>query len=154
MKPLVAGIFTATTKGDPMLESTRLLAVIGLGLFMDRYATNQGTYSKNGKNPRQITLIHSDCLAEGNKLVREPYTAAEARRNLLVDGNVDPLQLIGNNFSVEPVRLRGVEECLPCRIPSRMRRKDDFVKAFAGKGGLRAEVLSTGFISLRDELLW
>jgi MOSC domain-containing protein YiiM len=154
LKPLVTGIFTAPTKGAPMVESARIMAVIGLGLFMDRYATGQGTYSKSGKNPRQITLIHSDCLAEGNKLVREPYTAAETRRNLLVEGNVDLLQLIGKDFFVGPVRMRGVEECLPCKIPSRMYRKDDFVKAFAGKGGIRAEVLSTGFVSLRDELHW
>jgi MOSC domain-containing protein YiiM len=149
----VTGIFTASAKGMPMVEVTQILAVIGVGLFLDRYATNQGTYSSKGRNNRQITLIHSAAIAEANRLVRKPYLASETRRNLLVEGEIDLVELIGHDFQVGSVRLHGTEECLPCKIPSRLYGKDDFVKAFAGKGGIRAEVLSTGLIHLNDEII-
>ena len=151
--PRVCGIATAEVKGMPMVPRDRIQAVIGLGLFMDRYATRRGTYSGTNSAARQVTLIHAACIAAANNLVSKPYTFLETRRNLLIDGDINLLDLIGEQFSVGPVRMRGTEECLPCSIPSRMARKDDFVKYFAGRSGIRAEVLTTGFIQLRDELV-
>jgi MOSC domain-containing protein YiiM len=136
----------------PMAESTRILAIIGLGLFMDRYATCQGTYSGKLGNSRQITLIHQGSIDEANALLRVPYTVEETRRNLLIDGDIDLLELIGKDFLVGPVLMRGTEECLPCKIPSQMTGKENFVNAFVGKGGIRAELLSTGYISVNDKL--
>ena len=71
--PSVTGIFTASAEGMPMVQTNSVLAVIGLGLFMDRYATHRGTYSSSGVNRRQITLMHAGSLAEANRLAPVPY---------------------------------------------------------------------------------
>ena len=58
--------------------------------------------------------------------------------------------LLGHEFRIGAVRLRGSEPTLPCRIPSAVAGKTDYAEAYHGRGGIRAEVLSNGIISIGD----
>jgi MOSC domain-containing protein YiiM len=78
-----------------------------------------------------------------------PFEADETRRNIVVKG-ADVYALIGREFRIGDVRLCGIEPTRPCNIPSAAANKAGFKEAFSARGGVRAEILSNGIISLGD----
>ena len=75
----------------------------------------------------------------------------ETRRNIVTEG-VDVNSLLGREFQVGTVRMRGAEPTRPCHRPSALVQKTGFAEAFAIRGGVRAEVLSDGTIYVGDLL--
>src|SRR5690242_4759960 len=71
-----------------------------------------------------------------------------SRRNLIVSG-VDLNQLIGREFTLQGVRFRGTCECKPCYWMNTAFAfgAEEFL---AGRGGLRARILSDGWLSVGD----
>lgn len=76
----------------------------------------------------------------------------ETRRNLIVN-NVDLGKLVGIEFMVGSVRMRGVEICTPCKWPEKLVHKRGFEQAFGDdRGGIRAEILTSGWIAVGDHI--
>jgi MOSC domain-containing protein YiiM len=155
----VVAIFVCPEKGQPMRAVQEVNAIAGVGLEGDRYATGKGTYSglpnrsDKTKYIRQVTIISKVAIDEANKLLAEPFSLSETRRNIVVDGDIDLLSLIGIEFKIGGVRFRGFEDCTPCKLPERMAGKQGFEQAFAKRGGLRAEILTDGLITVGSELI-
>ena len=125
-------------------------AIAGAGLDGDRYATGKGTFSGKRHNLRHVTLIGTDDIDEANAKLAVAFTPAETRRNIIVSGRIDLLGLIGREFMVGGVKMRGIEHSYPCELPPRLAKKSGFIEAFAGRGGLRAEILGSGPIRIGD----
>ena len=73
------------------------------------------------------------------------------RRNVIVEG-VNLNQLIGHEFTLDGVRLRGVKHCAPCRW------MNDGVAPgvlpfLHGRGGLRAQALRDGILRTGPAML-
>lgn len=149
---LVERIYVCPDKGLPMQEVSAVEAIAGQGLAGDRYALNRGTYSGKRHNRRHVTLISAAKIAEANAHAPNAFTAAETRRNIVLSGSIDLLSLIGREFSLGESRMLGVEECVPCKIPSQLTGKPNFFEAFTSRGGLRAEILCGGRIAVGDSL--
>ena len=135
-----------------MEERTQARALAGSGLAGDRYATNQGTFSRS-QILRHVSLIAREAIEEANRDLVErglaPFGVHETRRNIITEG-VDVNSLLGREFRVGDVRMRGTEPTRPCYRPSALVQKAGFAEAFAGCGGVRAEVLSNGIICVGD----
>jgi MOSC domain-containing protein YiiM len=61
--------------------------------------------------------------------------------------------LVGKTFQIGTVKLKGVELCEPCAtlgsaLENESIKNADVVKAFVHKGGLRADVLTSGSIKV------
>jgi hypothetical protein len=150
---LVIGIFICPTKGKPMVGVPTIKALVGRGLEGDRYALGTGAWSNSKREViRHVSLISAEAIAQSNSKLKEPFDTAETRRNILTKG-IDLNALVGKEFSVGNVRMRGVELCDPCERPSLIANKKDFNSAFKGRGGLRAEILSDGTISLGNTII-
>jgi MOSC domain-containing protein YiiM len=79
------------------------------------------------------------------------------RRNLVTQG-VRLNDLAGETFKIGQVICRGIELCEPCNVmarhfPDTSLSQPDIIRAFAGKGGIRAEVLTDGVVKLEDEIV-
>jgi MOSC domain-containing protein YiiM len=112
------------------------------GLAGDRRAERAG-----GK--RQITLVQLEHLPVIAALCgRERVMPEQLRRNLVVSG-VNLLALHDRSFLVGEVLLRGTGYCQPC---SRMEESlgPGGYNAMRGHGGITAEVLRGGSLSLGD----
>jgi MOSC domain-containing protein YiiM len=73
---------------------------------------------------------------------------ADSRRQVLTRG-IDLNALVGREFMVGSVRCRGVELCEPCaRLQSVT--QDGVLKGLVHRGGLRADVLNDGDVSVGD----
>ena len=97
-----------------MESKDQVEAVPGQGLVGDRYYTGNGTFSPNPQKPDfEITFIESEKIAEFASASQLDFTAYHARRNIVTQ-NVDLNDLVGKEFSVGSVRIKGMRLCEPC----------------------------------------
>lgn len=148
----VQSIFIAKDSGLPMQEVKEIKAIAQLGLEGDRYAGEKGAWSKSKRRViRQVSLIEQDAIDETPAKLETDFLTQDTRRNIVVK-NFPLNGLIGKEFLVGPVRMRGVELCDPCQRPSQLSGKPGFENKFHGRGGLRAEILTSGIIRIGDEI--
>ncbi len=157
-EPQVLAIYTAPVAGEPMVD-VQSAELTEVGIKGDRYESGNGAYSKNvPRKIRHISLITAAGIATANEWLSagdDPtLTAIQTRRNIVIDGmSPDALNdLVGRKFQLGSVLLKGIELCTPCQRPAQLVNKSDFINAFEGRGGLRAEIIVTGTISVGDHL--
>jgi len=90
-----------------------------------------------------------------NKEHRQSIKLEDTRRNIITEG-VDLNALVGKEFKVGEVTLRGIELCEPCSTLGSRLSNDEItdvavVKAFTSRAGLRVDVLSDGVLSVGDK---
>ncbi|CAG0965918.1 hypothetical protein ANRL3_01181 [Anaerolineae bacterium] len=107
-------------------------------------------YSGKTNRQRQVTLIQREHLAVIAALMKQPVTPETLRRNLLVSG-INLLALKGQAIQVGTVILKVTGACHPC---SRMEEALGVggYNAMRGHGGVTAEIIRGGFITLGDSV--
>lgn len=146
----VVSIYIATTAAAPMLSIESARAVPGKGLEGDRYFEQRGTFSKPTPD-REVTLIESEALsalAREAGILLEPGTS---RRNITTRG-VSLNDLVGKEFRVGDVALRGLQLCEPCAHLAKLTGKK-VVRGLTHRGGLRAQILTAGVIRTGDAIV-
>ena len=126
--------------GDfPLIERTEVRCVAGRGIEGDRFFDFKEDYKG------QITFFASEVFADVcRKLGVNGKSAGETRRNVITSG-VDLNAYIGKEFEVQGVRFEGVAECSPCHWMD-YAIAPGAEEAMRGRGGLRARILSDGFL--------
>ena len=126
----------------PMLEASRVRLIAGRGVEGDRYCMLPGAKG-------QITFFEEETWARlCAELGRHDRQPDVFRRNVIVRGT-DLSKLIGREFEAQGIRFLGVEHCRPCFwmeqafAPGAFALLDEW-----GAGGLRAGVLSDGWLSV------
>ena len=146
----VVSIHIAPKAEDPMNSVRAVRAIVGKGLEGDRYFKASGTYSDRPGPAREITLIESEAIegmARDNDLA---ISAGDARRNVVTRGA--PLNhLVGREFAVGGVRLRGIRLCEPCSHLEGLTRRG-VLAGLIHRGGLRAQILVGGEIHVGDPI--
>ena len=129
--------------GDEIVSVSQVEAVANVGLSGDRYA-------EKSRPTSAITLIEIEALQAARRDHDFEISHLESRRNLLTE-SVPLNHLVGREFTVGPVRLRGVELCEPCGYLEKKTAKGA-IKALLHRGGLRAEIVESGKVSVGDSI--
>ena len=137
--------------GEPMTAVAEVAALAGKGLEGDRYAEGRGTFSSRPATGRELTLIESEAVDAAGREYGVALDAGRTRRNVVTAG-VPLNHLVGREFSVGPVRLRGVRLAEPCAHMAELAGDPEVRKALVHRGGLRADILSDGVIRVGDEV--
>jgi MOSC domain-containing protein YiiM len=124
-------------------------AIPGVGLLGDRYAQQQGTFSKPEPD-FELTLIEAEALDAIKREYDVDLAPGEARRNL-VTRDVPLNHLVGREFSIGEVRIRGIRLCEPCSHLQALTNLP-VIKGLRHRGGLRAQILSEGVIRVGDRV--
>jgi len=155
----VSSIFIASSAGEPMLQKSFMKMLPNVGIEGDRYALGLGAYSKGLPTKiRDISLITRAGIDAANQELKllglDPFLDFETRRNIVIEGLSSQLlnNLVGKEFYLGKLKFRATELCVPCERPSKLSKKKDFLKAFEGRGGIRAQILEAGEIKLGDLL--
>jgi MOSC domain-containing protein YiiM len=148
----LVAIYITASAGLAMVETPQVQAIPGVGLEGDRYASGQGLYSSIPGSGRQVTLIEIEAIEALNQEVDLGLEAIQTRRNLLTRG-VPLNHLVGKEFRVGPVMLRGVRLCEPCDYLAELTRSE-VLPGLVHRGGLRADILASGTIRAGDEITW
>jgi MOSC domain-containing protein YiiM len=109
----VVAILTATGAGAPVLPIAEAHAVPGKGIEGDRYYTHTGTFSDKPGDGREITLIEVEAVEAVKREYGMEIQPAETRRNIVTQG-VPLNHLVGREFNIGKVRIRGMRLCEPC----------------------------------------
>ena len=147
----LVSIHLTTESGQPMKSIEKARLVPGRGMEGDRYYAQTGTYSNKSGPDRELTLIEIEALEallheEGIELI-----TGETRRNLITRG-VPLNHLVGQEFMVGEVKLKGVRLCEPCNHLVKLTGKPGVLPGLIHRGGLRAQVLSEGTIYIDDSI--
>lgn len=142
----VVAIFISPEAGAPMESVDSVMALKGRGLEGDRYASGEGSFNKEKIGNRQVTLINS-IFFEGMN-----FEYKDSRRNIVTEG-VELMYLIGREFKIGDAIFKGVKYCDPCQRPSNLSGKPGFRDAFLDRGGLVAEIIESGSISVGSNII-
>lgn len=153
MSGQVVSIHIADKSGGPMtcLPTAELTA--GRGIVSDRH------YFRPDMEPRrELTLIESEQVEQLNQSAGLDLSPEECRRNIVTRG-IRLNALVGKEFRLGRIRLRGMELCEPCAyladLLHQQHRLGDltrsgFVAELVHKAGLRARVLEGGILAAGD----
>jgi len=144
-------IYISPKAGKLQQLCQKIELVAGHGILGDR---NYGLSKWPGQN---LTLIEieeiENFICEQNRECDLSIT----RRNILTRG-IRLNELVGKEFKIGDVVLRGVELCEPCRslgaalesatLPSKL-----VIERFLHRGGLRVDVLTSGVIEVGQEIV-
>ena len=142
-------IALAAEAEGPMKVVSFAEAVEGCGLRGDRYERGEGTFSDPNGRGYDLTLVEAETLEELAASGVE-LAPAEARRNLVVRG-IALDDLIGERFRVGEVECFGQRRCEPCAHLERL-TQPGVLGGLVHRGGLRADVLSSGEIRTGDRI--
>ena len=125
---------------NPILEVDQVECVAGRGLVGDRFFDFKEDYKG------QVTFFAWEILERLRDELGLPGASPGAtRRNVITEG-IDLNTLVGQEFEIQDVRFAGTGECHPCYWMNRAFGHEKAEKWLQGNGGLRARILSDGFL--------
>lgn len=149
-KGTVISIHIAQAGAGPMVLINEVRAVAGKGLEGDRYFKKVGTYSNNPGLGRDLTLIEMEAIEALKRDYGMELSPRDSRRNIATRG-VPLNHLVGQEFKVGEVMLRGIRLCEPCSHLEKLSVKGA-QRGLIHRGGLRAEILTDGVIRIGDSI--
>ena len=129
-------------------ESAELVA--GRGIVGDRYYEETGTFSEKlaGLPDKELTLIESEEIDSFNNEFGFNFSYGDFRRNIVTTG-IKLNDLVGEEFMMGSIRLRGVRLCEPCAHLASL-LVSEIMPSLVHKTGLRAEIISSGNVSVGE----
>ena len=115
----------------------------GKGIVNDRY------YGNFKEKKEQVTLINLEEINSFNNKNKQNIDAKNFRRNIIVSG-IDLNKFINKKIKINNVTLKIHEICQPCKYLQDRLKIPGLVKMLINKSGVRAEILTSGSLSVDD----
>ncbi len=142
----VEAIYVAAAAGRPARRLEAAHALAGQGLEEDRHVLGTGTFP-SGIPGSALTLIEGEVCESFDP----PLGPDEHRRNVVTRG-VRLNELVGREFTIGGVRVRGMRLCEPCTVIEGYASRP-VLRPLVHRGGLRADILDDGEIRVGDDLV-
>ncbi len=115
------------------------------GIVNDRY------YNNFKSKKEQVTLINQEEIDIFNKKIKKNVAYKDFRRNIIISG-INLIKYVNKKIIIQNVTLKIHELCQPCNYLQNKLAIPNLVKMLVNKSGVRAEILSSGFISVGDKI--
>ena len=148
MTGTVEHIFLAAENGGQPFPVDSVRAHTGRGLEGDRNLSPPESWIGSGN---AITLIESEAIDAVLDEHDIDLSGGRSRRQVVTSG-VRLNDMVGKEFLVGGVRCRGVELCEPCLHLQASLGDPNTIKALVHRGGLRADILDGGRLSVGDDV--
>ena len=136
-----------TEKNNKEIENKERIEVIASkGIIGDRY------FHDFNSDREQITLIESENIDYYNKNFNTNFNYLDFRRNI-VTKDIELNSLIGKTIQVGKIKLKVNDLCRPCKNLQNRLGQNNIIKEFLKRGGLRCEILTSGFINVGDKII-
>ena len=144
-KIIAIGIAKESNQKLKIEKVNNVEVIAGKGIKGDRY------YDDYNESRKQITLIESENIDYYNKKFNVNFSYLDFRRNLITK-NIQLNDLVGKKLSIGDIYVQVHDLCKPCKYLQEILGKNNIVKEFLRKGGLRCEILVSGNIKVGDEI--
>lgn len=134
-------------KAGDLTSVQQIVALAGEGLEGDRYLGDD-----RGDPGRQVTLVEAEAMEGAARDSDMELAVGETRRNITTRG-VALNHLVDREFAVGEARFRGIRLCEPCGTLEKYTGKRGLITALLHRGGLRAEIVQGGAISVGDAVI-
>ena len=153
LEGFVEGIYVVAKPKELLHAVQSVRAEPGRGLEGDRYCNQTGTFLKSGmlEPGREVTLIEREAIEAVARDKSMSIKPGESRRNIETRG-VALNHLVGQEFNIGEVRIRGIKLCEPCGHLEKLTCKG-IKQAFVHRGGLRAQILNDGIMRVGDRII-
>ena len=115
------------------------------GIVNDRY------YGNFKNSYEQVTFIESEKIDDFNKKIKKKLDYKDFRRNIITSG-INLNKLLNKKIQINNVVFKIHELCQPCKYLQNKLGVKNLVKLLAFKSGVRAEILTSGEISINDQI--
>jgi MOSC domain-containing protein YiiM len=143
----IESIHIAAAAQAPTHAVDQVHVIPGVGPEGDRYALKQGTFY-NPEPAYELTLIEAEAIEALKRDYQIEIGPGDARRNLVTRG-VPLNHLVGREFKIGEVRVRGIRLCEPCNHLQTLVGLP-LIKGLQHRGGLRAQILTEGWVRVGD----
>ena len=113
------------------------------GIVNDRY------YNNFKHSMEQVTLIDKEEIDLFNYNIKKNIDYKDFRRNIIVSG-LNLIKCINKTILINDVKLKIHEICQPCKYLQDKLKTPELVKLLVNKSGVRAEIITSGFIKVND----
>ena len=145
MMSKIIKIGIAELNNKEIVEVNEIDLVAGKGVIGDRHF-------KDYNDPyNHLSIIESENIDEYNKRYDLNIPYLNFRRNIITRG-IRLNDLIDKKILIGNVQLDVIDLCRPCRHLSDKLGKDNIIKEFLRKGGIRCGILNNGKISIGDQI--
>ena len=141
----VSKICITNKSAEEMQDVNTVEVIASKGIVNDRY------FNENNDQALQITLIESENIDYYNQISETNIPYISFRRNIITKG-IQLNDLVGKEFLIGNVKIKGHRLCAPCRYLQEMLKQKNLVKKLLNRGGLRCEILTDGIISVNNPI--
>jgi MOSC domain-containing protein YiiM len=145
----VAKIFIAPISAQKMISVPQVRAFADRGLEGDRFFRE--SWSAVHRPDKAISLIEEEVLNLAAEELGVADFADRTRRNIVTRG-VPLIELLGCEFTVGGVLMRGIRLFEPCGHLVKVSQLPGIFKALEHRSGLKAAILSDGVIRVGDSM--
>lgn len=146
----VKEIFITPASAQAMVAVPSVRAVADRGLEGDRFYRESWNAVK--RSDKAVSLIEDEVLALAAIEIGVEAIGILTRRNIVTRG-VPLIELLGREFTVGNVRMRGIRLFEPCGHLVAVTKIPAIFKALEHRSGLKAAVLSDGEIQIGDSIV-
>jgi MOSC domain-containing protein YiiM len=151
----VLEIYITSVAKSPLQSVKSVRALAGRGLEGDRYCASAPAAAGeiDAKSHmkilgKQLTLIESEAIDALQRDCGIKLLPRETRRNIITRG-VALNHLVGREFNIGRVRVKGIRLCEPCGHLESLTQQG-VRESLIHRGGLRAQILTDGVIHVGD----
>ena len=99
----------------------------------------------------QLSIIESENIDEYNLKYKLNIPYLNFRRNIITKG-IKLNDLVEKRIKIGSIELEVIDLCRPCRHLSEKLNRNDVIKEFLRKGGIRCQIINDGKIYLGDKI--
>jgi MOSC domain-containing protein YiiM len=143
--PEIIKIGLTKNHNQEIIEVREIDLVAGKGIIGDRH------FKDYNESFNQLTIIESESIDEYNFKNNLDIPHLNFRRNIVTKG-IKLNNLVEKRIKIGPVSLKVIDLCRPCRHLSEELERDDIIKEFLRKGGIRCQIINDGKISVGDQI--
>ena len=143
-------LFITPASGQAMLSVPNVRAFADQGLAGDRFYRD--SWNAVNRSDKAVSLIEDEVLELAGKEIGVDAIGILTRRNIVTRG-VPLIELLGREFTVGNVRMRGIRLFEPCGHLVAVTKIPAIFKALEHRSGLKAAVLSDGEIQVGDTIM-
>ena len=128
-----------------IIETSEIDLIAGKGIVNDRHF-------KDYNDPlNQLSIIEGENIDEYNLKYKSNIPYLNFRRNIITKG-IKLNDLVEKRIKIGSIELEVIDLCRPCRHLSEKLNRNDVIKEFLRKGGIRCQIINDGKIYLGDKI--
>ena len=143
--PKVIKIGITKNNNQEIVNVSEIELIAGKGIKGDRH------FQDYNDPYNQLSIIESENINEYNKKYDLNIPYLNFRRNIITEG-IKLNDLIGKKILIGEIQLNVIDLCRPCRHLAEKLGKENIIKEFLRKGGIRCEIINDGKISVNDQI--